>query len=74
MAASMAMAAVSRSRISPRSTMSGSDLRMDRRAAAKVRPALVLTWTWLIPGSRYSTGSSTVMMFFAGSLSRFSVA
>jgi hypothetical protein len=37
-AASMEIKAVSRSRISPTSTMSGSERRIDRRAAAKVRP------------------------------------
>ena len=47
--ASMAMVAVSRSRISPTRTMSGSDRRIDRSAEAKVRPALGLTWTWLTP-------------------------
>ena len=48
----------------------------DRRAAptAKVRPALWLTCTWLMPGSRYSTGSSTVMTLTSGLLTMFSVA
>jgi hypothetical protein len=68
------MVAVSRSRISPTSTMSGSDRRIERRAAANVIPALLLTCTWLMPASRYSTGSSTVMMFFVSSLRMFSVA
>ena len=30
---------------------------------------LVLIWHWLTPGSRYSTGSSAVMMWRAGSFS-----
>jgi len=29
-------------------------------------PARVFTCTWLMPVRRYSTGSSTVMMFFSG--------
>ena len=72
-AASMAMTAVSLSRISPTRTMSGSDRRMAFRAEAKVRPALTLSWTWLTPLSGSSTGSSTVMMFFSGELSAVSV-
>jgi hypothetical protein len=35
-------------------------------AAANVMPALVFTWTWLIPGIRYSTGSSTVITLTVG--------
>ena len=31
-----------------------------RRACAKVRPIVGLTWIWLMPSSWYSTGSSTV--------------
>ena len=67
-AASIEITAVSWSRISPTSTMSGSERRIDFRAAAKVRPALTLSCTWLMPFSRSSTGSSTVMMFFSGEL------
>src|SRR2546423_11373467 len=67
-AASTAILAVSVSRISPMRTMSGSERRIERRADAKVRPALLCTCTWLVPAKRYSTGSSTVMMFFVGSL------
>ena len=70
----MAMTAVSRSRISPTSTMSGSERKMLRNAAAKVIPALVLTCTWLTPASWYSTGSSTVMTFLVSSLTMLRVA
>ena len=73
-AASTAMWAVSRSRISPSSTTSGSERRIERRAAAKVSPALGLACTWLMPGSRYSTGSSTVMTLISGRLTTLSVA
>ena len=48
--------------------------RMDRRPVTKVRPALRLTATWLIPSMRYSTGSSRVMMFFSGWFSSARVA
>ena len=61
-AASIAIVAVSLSRISPISTMSGSARRIDRRAEANVSPAFGLTCIWFTPASRYSTGSSTVMM------------
>ena len=64
--ASMAICAVSRSRISPSSTTSGSDRRMLRSALANVRPAFGLTCTWLMPAMRYSTGSSTVMTLISG--------
>jgi hypothetical protein len=70
----MAICAVSWSRISPISTTSGSQRRIERRAAAKFRPALLFTCTWLMPGIRYSTGSSTVMTFFSGVLTMFNVA
>ena len=33
---------------------------MERRAEAKVRSTLLLTWIWLIPSISASTGSSTV--------------
>ena len=56
------------------STMSGSDRRIERSAEAKVSPALGLACTWLMPGSRYSTGSSTVMTLTSGLLTMFSVA
>ncbi len=67
-AASTPSWAVARSRISPIMMMSGSDRRMAGRMAAKFRPALWLTCTWLMPSSRYSTGSSTVMMLTPGLL------
>ena len=73
-AASTAICAVSWSRISPISTMSGSERRIERSADAKVRPALGLVCTWLMPASRYSTGSSTVITLTSGRLSWFSVA
>jgi hypothetical protein len=73
-AASIEIMAVSLSRISPTRTMSGSERRIDRRAAAKLSPALTLSCTWLMPFRRSSTGSSTVMMFFSGELSAARVA
>ena len=41
---------------------SGSARRIDRRPLANVSPALRLTFSWLMPEIRYSTGSSIVMM------------
>ena len=41
---------------------SGSSLRMDLRPEAKVMPAWLLTWIWLISLKRYSAGSSTVII------------
>ena len=73
-AASTASWAVTRSRISPMSTMSGSDRRIAGSTAANVRPALWSTCTWFTPDSRYSTGSSTVMMLTVGLLISVSVA
>ena len=73
-AASIAIWAVSWSRISPISTTSGSERRIERSAAAKVSPALALTWTWLMPGSRYSTGSSTVITLISSRAIALSVA
>ncbi len=67
-AASIEILAVSPSRISPTMTTSGSERRIDRSAVAKVSPARGLIWTCLIPASRYSTGSSTVMMLISGRL------
>ena len=46
-------------------TTSGSERRIDRSAAANVSPARWLICTWLTPWSRYSTGSSTVMMLIS---------
>ena len=73
-AASIAICAVSRSRISPTMMMSGSARIIERRPAANVRPAFLLTWTWVSPSSWYSTGSSIVMMFFSIVLSWLSAA
>src|SRR5215207_9519661 len=39
------------------------------KTCVKVSPILGLTWTWLIPRILYSTGSSTVTMFFSVALS-----
>ena len=64
-AASIAIRAVSASRISPTMTMSGSARRIERRPVAKSSPALRLTLIWLMPPIRYSTGSSIVMIFFS---------
>ena len=69
-----AIRAVSPSRISPTITTSGSERRIERSAAANVSPARVLICTWLMPGSRYSTGSSTVMTLTSGLLTMLSVA
>ena len=65
-AALMAISAVSRSRISPIRMTFGSWRRMLRSVEANVTPATGLTWTCVIPGRRYSTGSSTVTMFRSG--------
>ncbi len=73
-AASMAIWAVSWSRISPSSTTSGSERKIDRSADANVSPALRFTCTWLMPGMRYSTGSSTVMTLISGRATWLSVA
>ena len=51
--------------------MSGSWRRNDFSAAAKVRPALSLTLTWLTPGRLISAGSSTVEMLTPGWLRMF---
>ena len=73
-APSMAICAVSRSRISPTMMMSGSARIIARSPLAKVRPARALTWTWVIPSIWRSTGSSMVMMFFSGVLTSPSAA
>ena len=65
----MAICAVSGSRISPTIMMSGEVRSIERSAEEKVRPALGLICIWLMPGSRYSTGSSTVVMFLVSSFS-----
>jgi hypothetical protein len=61
-AASTAICAVSRSRISPTMMMSGSARIIERRPEANVRPAFGLTCTWVMPSTWNSTGSSIVMM------------
>ena len=68
-AACTAMSAVSRSRISPTITTSGSCRRIARSPAAKVRPTCGLIWVWPTPSTAYSTGSSTVRMLRLPSLS-----
>src|SRR5665647_3150813 len=65
-----AICAVSRSRISPIMTTSGSWRRMVRSARAKLISIRVLTWVWLMPSRSYSIGSSTVMMLSAVASSR----
>ena len=70
----MAICAVSWSRISPTMMMSGSERIIERRPLANVRPAFLLTCTWVRPSSWYSTGSSMVMMFLSIVLSWFSAA
>ena len=67
-AARTAICAVSGSRISPTMMMSGSWRRMERRQREKSKPISLFTCTCWIPGWRYSTGSSTVMMFLRGDL------
>lgn len=69
-AAWKAMSAVSLSRISPTRTTSGSWRRTERSTEANDMPDFSLTWTWLIPSSRYSMGSSTVTMLMSSDLSR----
>ncbi len=63
LAAWHAIEAVSWSRISPIMMTSGSCRKIDRRAAEKVCPDLVLTSIWVMLSRWYSIGSSTVMMF-----------
>ena len=67
-AASIAICAVSRSRISPTMITSGSARTIARSPVANVSPALGLTWIWVIPSSWYSTGSSIVTMCCSGVL------
>ena len=57
----MAISAVSSSRISPTITILGSCLKILLKALAKVKLALLFTWTWFTPEIVYSTGSSTVI-------------
>jgi hypothetical protein len=69
-AASIAIFALSRSRISPTMMMSGSARTIARSPVAKVTPARSKTCICLTRGSRYSTGSSIVMSVFSGVLTK----
>jgi len=63
-----AISAVSRSRISPTMTTSGSWRRIARRPRAKVMSTFGLTCVWPTPGSMYSIGSSMVRILRSVSL------
>ena len=67
-AASVAVLAVSMSRVSPTSSTSGSWRMKARRAVLKSRPLSRFTWVWVMPRRVYSIGSSTVEMLMPGSL------
>ncbi len=71
---SIAIWAVSRSRISPTIITSGSARIIERRPVANVRPALLFTCTCFTPSSSYSTGSSIVRRVFSGVFSSVSAA
>ena len=71
---SIAIWAVSRSRISPTIITSGSERTIERSPLAKVRPILGLICTCLTPSSSYSTGSSIVMIVLSGVLISVSAA
>ena len=73
-AASIAIRAVSPSRISPTMITSGSARSIERSPVAKSSPALRFTCIWLIPSSRYSTGSSIVMILRSTALISLSAA
>ena len=73
-AAWIATSAVSRSRISPTISTSGSWRRNERNACANVSPICGFTGTWFTPGSMYSTGSSTVRILRSVMLSSVSAA
>ena len=68
--ASMPIATVSLSRISPTMMMSGSARRNDFMTVAKSRPALRLIWTWRSPFCVISTGSSAVQILVSAVLRR----
>ncbi len=68
-AAWMAVSAVSRSRISPTMTTSGSWRRMERRPLAKVYSLEWFIWLWLRPSTLYSIGSSRVMILVPATFS-----
>ena len=69
-AASMAMCALSRSRISPTMIMSGSARTIARSPVANVIPVRSETWICSTPARRYSTGSSIVISVFSGERTR----
>ena len=71
---STAIRAVSASRISPTMITSGSARTIERSPAANVRPCFAATCSCVRPSISYSTGSSTVMMFFSGVFSICSAA
>ncbi len=66
--ASIAVCAVSSSRISPTITTSGSARRNERSALAKVQSIFGFTCTWRSPGCVISTGSSAVQILRSGVL------
>ena len=68
-AASIAICAVTVSRISPTMITSGSARTIARSPVAKVRPVFEFTCTCFTPVSSYSTGSSTVTIVRSGVLS-----
>ncbi len=68
-AASTAMCAVSRSRISPTMITSGSARSIERSPTSKVTPALGAICICLMPAMRFSTGSSIVRIQRSPSLS-----
>ena len=72
-AASIAVWAVSLSRVSPTKIISGSCLINDLKALEKSKPFSLITWTWWIPSNVYSTGSSTVLIFTSGVFLSFNI-
>ena len=73
-AAWIATSAVSMSRISPTRMMFGAARSIAFRMRANVSPIRGLTWTWLMPLTWYSTGSSAVMILTSDRLSSESAA
>ena len=67
-AASVAIFAVSRSRISPIRIASGSWRMSALRRVANFRSIVAFTWLWVTPSSWISIGSSIVEMFSSGLL------
>ena len=64
---------VSLSLISPTRIISGSCLKKDLRALAKVKPISSFIWTCPTPSNSYSTGSSAVKIFKWGLLTSFKI-